>query len=66
MFNFLGKLGKGLATVVGIGGVATGGAVLATTDLNESLRLLIQLVTVLSALLASFGFGRKTGYAANE
>lgn len=66
MLSFLGKIGKGAATLVGIGGVATGGTVLSLggADLNETLRLIVEILTALSALLASAGFGRKTGYAA--
>ena len=63
MLSFLGKIGKGAATLVGIGGVATGGVAL-SLDLNETLRLIVEILTALSALLASAGFGRKTGYAA--
>ena len=57
----LGTVGKGLATIVGVGGVVGGSTALAVapTDINETLRLLIELFTVLSALLATFGIGRK-------
>jgi len=66
MFNplkVLGTVGKGLATIVGIGGVGIGATTLAVVppDINETLRLLIELITVLSALLATFGIGRKAG-----
>ena len=61
MLSFLGKLGKGLATILGLGGVAAGGTALATVDLNETLRLVLAVLTALSALLASFGIGRKAG-----
>ena len=66
MFNLLkvlGTVGKGLATIVGVGGVTIGAGTLSAVppDLNESLRLLIELFTVLSALLATFGIGRKAG-----
>lgn len=71
MFNplkILGTVGKGLATVAGLGGAAVGATTIGVLppDINETLKLLIELFTVLSALLATFGFGRKTGYAALE
>ena len=71
MFNplkVLGTVGKGLATIVGIGGVGVGATTLAVIppDFNETLRLLIELFTVFMALLGTFGFGRKTGFAAKE
>lgn len=66
MFKFLGKLGKGLATIVGVTGTATGAVTLELGGLNETLTLVVAILTGLSALLASFGLGRKTGYAAKE
>jgi len=71
MFNplkVLGTVGKGLATIAGLGGAAAGATTLAVIppDFNETLRLLIELVTVFLALLGTFGFGRKAGYAAKE
>ena len=59
--KILGKLGKGTATVTGVAGVAVGGTLLAGSDLNETLRLVLELLTALSVLLASFGIGRKAG-----
>ena len=64
MFNplkVLGTVGKGLATIVGVGGLGVGATTLAAVppDFNETLRLLVELFTVLSALLATFGIGRK-------
>jgi len=68
MFNplkVLGRIGKGLATVLGIT-VATGGgiALSATPDLSEMLKLVLEIITALGVLLASFGIGRKSGYSA--
>ena len=67
MFNplkILGTVGKGFATAVGLSGVAVGSVALSTGGLNETLTLLTALVTALSALLASFGIGRKAREAA--
>ncbi len=61
VLGVLGKLGKGTATATGVAGVAVGGALLTGTDLNETLRLVLELLTALSVLLASFGIGRKAG-----
>ena len=68
MFNplkILGKVGKGLVTITGLGGVVATSAAL-EFDLNEALRQILEIIRTLSALIAALGFGRKTGYAANE
>ena len=69
--KILGKVGKGLATVAGLTGAAATTVVLdpgligvPSFDLNETLRLVLEVIRALSALLAAAGFGRKTGYAA--
>ena len=64
----LGKLGKGLATVVGLGGVAatTTALEVPSFDLNEALRQILEIIRALSGLLAFFGLGRKAGVAASE
>lgn len=69
----LGKLGKGKATVVGavaaLAGVATKqfiGDVLTAENLVESIRAVADVITALGTLVAAFGFGRKTGYAAQQ
>lgn len=67
MFNplkVLGKLGKGLATVAGVAGTAAGAVTLELGGLNETLTLVVAILTALSALLASFGIGRKAREAA--
>ena len=68
---FLGKLGKGKATVIGavaaLAGVATKqfiGDVLTAENLVESIRAVADVITALGTVIAAFGFGRKTGYAA--
>lgn len=70
---FLGKLGRGKATVVGavaaLAGVATKqfiGDVLTAENLVESIRAVADIITALGTLVAAFGFGRKTGYAAQQ
>jgi len=67
MFNplkALGTIGKGLATVVGVTGTATGAVTLELGGLNETLTLVVAILTALSAMLASFGIGRKAREAA--
>ena len=71
MFNplkLLGTVGKGLATVAGLGGVAATTIALEVPgfDLNEALRQILEIIRAISGLLAMFGIGRKTGYAALE
>jgi len=67
---FLGKLGKGKATVIGAIAAVTGlgakhfvGDVLTAENLVETIRAVADVVTALGAVIAAFGFGRKTGYA---
>ncbi len=64
----LGTLGKGLATVVGLGGVAVTTTALEVPafDLNEALRQILEILRQISALLALFGIGRKAGVAVGE
>ena len=64
MFNplrVLGAVGKGFATIVGIGTAVGGGAALAVApaDISEILRLVLEIITAIGVLLASFGIGRK-------
>ena len=68
---FLGKIGKGKATVAGAIAVVAGlgakhfvGDVLTAENLVESIRAIADVVTALGTMIAAFGFGRKTGYAA--
>ena len=64
MLGLLGKVGKGLATVLGITGAAAGGFTLALDpSITEGLEQVIQVLTLLAGLLAAFGIGRKAGYA---
>lgn len=64
MLGFLGKIGKGLATIIGVTGTATGAVTLELGSLNETLTLVVAILTALSAMLASFGIGRKAREAA--
>ena len=64
MFNplkVLGTVGKGLATIAGISVAGAGGTALAAApvDISEILRLVLEIITALGVLLASFGIGRK-------
>ena len=63
--KILGKVGKGLATIAGIGVAGAGGTALAVVpvDISEILRLVLEIITALGVLLASFGIGRKAGAA---
>ena len=64
--KILGTVGKGLATVVGLGGVAATTVALEVPtgfDLNEALNQILEIIRALSALLAMFGIGRKAGAA---
>ena len=71
MLGFLGKIGKGLATVAGIsigGGAAVAHeALLPVLSLDPSvvagLQLVLEILGVFGGLLAMFGIGRKAGYA---
>jgi len=67
---FLGRLGKGKATVVGAIAAVTGlgakhfiGDVLTAENLVETIRAVADVVTALGTVIAAFGFGRKAGYA---
>ena len=64
--KLLGKLGKGAATILGVGTATAGGVVLSTggADINETLKLILEVITALGVLLASFGIGRKAREAA--
>ena len=65
----LGKLGKGKATVAGVGLVAATSAVLAPQfpfDLNEALRQVLEIVREIGIIVGLMGYGRKSGYAAKE
>ena len=66
--KILGTVGKGFATVVGLGGVAATTVALDVPgfDLNEALTQVLEIIRAISALIAALGFGRKAGYAANE
>ena len=64
--RILGKVGKGLATYVGLGGVAATTVALEGYDLSGLLEQVLETLRALSALVAALGFGRKAGYAANE
>jgi hypothetical protein len=59
--KILGTVGKGLATIVGVGGAVGGATTLAVVppDINETLRLILEIITAVGVLLASFGIGRK-------
>lgn len=63
MLKILKTLGKGFATVTGIGAAATGGAIAISVDpsVNAALHEIGIIVTALGTLLASFGLGRKAG-----
>lgn len=68
---FLGKIGKGKATVAGAIAVVAGlgakhfiGDVLTSENLVESIRAIADVITAIGTVVAAFGFGRKTGYAA--
>lgn len=67
---FLGKLGKGKATVVGTIATVAGlgakhfiGDVLTAENLVDAIRAAADVLTALGTVIAAFGFGRKTGYA---
>jgi len=67
---FLGKLGKGKATVAGAIAVVAGlgakhfvGDVLTAENLVETIRAVADVVTALGTVIAAFGFGRKAGYS---
>lgn len=68
MLKFLGKFGKGWATWSGVVITATG--VLLGTDAAQDVAGVTdgvaQAVASAGALLAAFGYGRKTGYKATE
>ena len=69
ILKILGKAGKGLATVTGLGGAVAGaGAAAATGNLGDITGCIQSLMTspygvviALSVLLSSFGIGRKAG-----
>lgn len=73
LLPLLGKIGKGKATVVGavtalvgVGAKQFVGDVLTAENLVESIRAVADVITALGTLVAAFGFGRKTGYAAQQ
>lgn len=68
----LGKVGKGKATVVGAAGVVAGALtrgvaphVLTDANLVGALHEVAGIVEALGTVVAAFGFGRKSGYAAS-
>lgn len=65
MLKLLGKVGKGAATALGLGGLATGTALTLTLDptVTEGLARVAEILQLLGALLTAFGLGRKAGYA---
>jgi hypothetical protein len=71
VLKLLGKLGKGLATIIGVvlvgGGVGTG-VVTNSNGVTEAVQTISQnlpaLITAIGVLLAAFGIGRKAGDAA--
>lgn len=65
MLGFLKRVGKGFATITGLGATAAGGAVLLSVDssVNQALTQVAEIITALGVLLASFGIGRKAGAA---
>jgi len=67
MLRFLGKLGKGLATVAGFSTAAATGSALMVIDpsVNEMLTLVLQIITAVGVLIGTFGYGRKAGATIN-
>lgn len=67
MLKLLGKLGKGLATIIGLTGAAGGAALTIKADpdvlkhLEAILSSIPAIITAVGALLAAFGIGRKAG-----
>lgn len=68
---FLGKLGKGKATVTGAIACALGlttkhfiGDVLTADNFVESIKATAEIIAALGTFVAAFGIGRKAGYAA--
>jgi len=73
MLKLLGRIGKGVATVAGLGGIAASGtayavapAVAVDPSIIELIRELSVLVGAVSGALAAFGVGRKAGYAVHK
>lgn len=73
LLPFLGRLGKGKATIAGAVAVAVGvgakqfvGDVLTAENLVEAIRAVADVLTALGTIIAAFGFGRKSGYAVRE
>lgn len=68
MNKFLGTVGKGKATIVGIAATVLG--ILGQQDAVQTLvgvdQGLSQLTMAVGGLLAAFGWGRKAGYAAGK
>lgn len=64
MLRFLGRIAKGAATLVGIGGVAGTTIALEIPDqLPELLAQVLEIIRLIFGLLAMFGIGRKAGFA---
>lgn len=64
MLRFLGRIAKGAATLVGIGGVAGTTVALEVPDqMPDLLAQVLEVVRAIFALLALFGIGRKAGFA---
>ena len=73
LLPILGKIGKGRATITGVVAAVTGigvkhfiGDVLTAENLVETIRAVADIITALGTVIAAFGFGRKSGYAAGE
>ena len=66
VLKFLGKLGKGGATiagaVLGVGGIAAGGGDMLANCIGELLKQPDSAITTAGIVLFLLGFGRKAGY----
>lgn len=69
MLKILGKVGKGFATVLGIG-IVGGGIVSGPGEVAQAVQAIVEhapaIIAAAGTLLAAFGIGRKAGHAANE
>lgn len=65
VLRFLGRVGKGFATVAGVTSATAGASIVLSVDpsVNEALHQVGQILAALGTLVAAFGIGRKAGGA---